>query len=46
MHFSIEKKSDIYKAIEIFKNSKCDVVVGITESQKNPYFTIVKKDKK
>lgn len=40
----LRKKSDIYRAIDTFNNSICDVVVGVTESNKNPYFTIVNKN--
>jgi len=41
----LRKNLDIMKAVELYKNSKCDVVIGITESTRNPYFNMIKLNK-
>ena len=41
----LRKKSDIIKAIKLYKKSKCDVVIGVSESSRNPYFNMIKLNK-
>ena len=36
-------KSDIYKALKIFKLKKTDNLISVNESHKNPYFNMVEK---
>lgn len=42
----LRKKIDIQKCINLFKNSDADLVVCVTESNRNPYFNMVKINKK
>ena len=42
----LRKKIDIQKCINLFKNSDADLVVCVTESNRNPYFNMVKINEK
>ena len=41
----LRKNSDILKAIKLYRNSKCDIVIGITNSSRSPYFNMIKLNK-
>jgi CMP-N-acetylneuraminic acid synthetase len=38
----LRKNIDIIKAVNLYKKSKCDAIIGITESARNPYFNMIK----
>ena len=40
----LRKSADVLGAINMFKQSKCDVVITVTKAHRNPCFNIVRKD--
>tara|TARA_E500000178_G_scaffold356378_1_gene433816 strand:+ start:1719 stop:2438 length:720 start_codon:yes stop_codon:yes gene_type:complete len=42
----LRKKEDVIKCINLYKKTKSDAVIAVTESYRNPYFNMIFRDKK